>query len=772
MTELTLAVRLTADGEDLIGAVRVSKEEIDKLGKAATSANKDGAEAADRHGRAVRGTREEIRQTSPVMAEMTNQVKRLVGAWLTFESVKAVISGMIREATQAEKISASLGAVLKATGQSAGYTREQLDALADSMARTTLFDDDTLRQGIAVMATFRSVQGDTFREAIGLSADLAALLGTDLQSAILMMGKALAEPTTGLTALTRAGVNFSANQKDVIRYLDETGRKAEAQKIILKELADQLGGAAAAQNQGLVKQVTDLTKAWNDFLEVLGRSGWVINLVEALAKAVRALAVVAGGPSGGDDWMKMTPEQRRRYLETGEKPTNIGAANAAPVPPELSDSQQSLLRQLAEQTSLIGRSSLEAEQMKALRQAGFRPAIDEGAVTVEDFEKLPAIFQSAVEKILKNVTDIWGEGVAQRVTGLQRGIGTTEALREGRRLGPDARAGIVGQANAANVAAEARINDPRIIDWLGQLYTAQEKANRELSLTEQLYDQLRGPQEQYAERLRVIQREHANGGITAEEMRRATRAATLDMLDASREWSDGVERGVIRVLDEAGDAAQGFEDLTVGAFKRSEDAFVQWNKTGKLAAGDLFDFIGEQLLRMAYRAAIVEPFLSPLEDAFKGWVKGLGGGSETALNPEQRMFGYEGHEGGQLGGPNAFRPRVVPSWVYEGAPRLHGGGVLGPDEIPFIGKKGEVVGWPSQMAQAFGGAVNLKVEVINQGGGALEETGREQARGPNGEQIMRIFVRDAVRQGMNQGDYDKQMGSNFGTQRVPSTRRS
>jgi len=50
----------------------------------------------------------------------------------------------------------------------------------------------------------------------------------------------------GITALSRAGVTFTDEQKKTIASLVESGKTLEAQKIILKEVEDQVGGTAKA----------------------------------------------------------------------------------------------------------------------------------------------------------------------------------------------------------------------------------------------------------------------------------------------------------------------------------------------------------------------------------------------------------------------------------------------------------------------------------------------------------------------------------------------
>lgn len=187
----------------------------------------------------------------------------------------AIFRASVQSAIEAENASNKMQAVLKATGYAAGLTKMQLDEMADSMAASTRFDDESIRNASSVLLTFRNVQGDTFREGIGLAADLASVLGTDLNSAALQVGKALNDPVQGISALSRAGVQFSEIQKDQIKGFVETNQLAKAQEIILGELRSQVGGTAEAMNTGLTKATTDAAKAWGEFTESVGKSAEV-----------------------------------------------------------------------------------------------------------------------------------------------------------------------------------------------------------------------------------------------------------------------------------------------------------------------------------------------------------------------------------------------------------------------------------------------------------------------------------------------------------------
>ena len=182
---------------------------------------------------------------------------------------------MVDAVKAGEQSALKLDAVLKATGQSAGKTVRQINELSIQMARTTLFNDDEIRETATILLTFRNIQGKVFDDAITATANLATVLGTDLKSAALQLGKALNDPVARLGDLSRSGITFSKAQKDMVRSMTEAGDIAGAQGVIIKELALEFGGAAAGTNVGLFASINSTKKAWDDFLEALGRTSFV-----------------------------------------------------------------------------------------------------------------------------------------------------------------------------------------------------------------------------------------------------------------------------------------------------------------------------------------------------------------------------------------------------------------------------------------------------------------------------------------------------------------
>jgi len=282
-----------------------------------------------------------------------------------------------------------------------------------------------------------------------------------------------------------------------------------------------------------------------------------------------------------------------------------------------------------------------------------------------------------------------------------------------------------------------------------------------------LTDSLRTAEEAYKAELAELNELLSEGAISQETFARATEDAYDRMLRASEEWSAGVIRALRDYGREAGDAARQFEDVTSSALKASEDAWVEWARTGKLSVGDFFSTLEEAALRAAYRLLIFKPmesFLEGLIGSFSFDFFGSSGGSSTASILDAPAYGTGGyavaHSGGVIG-KTPLPQRSVEHRVFDGAPRFHGGGLV-PGEVPIIARQGEVIGWPRQMREAFGSEV--VVQVIDQrSGGARPEVSSE--RGPDGKRLIRVLIRDEVNRGIAQGAFDQTMSSAYGINR-------
>jgi hypothetical protein len=183
---------------------------------------------------------------------------------------------------------AQTNAVLASTKGVAGVAAQQVTDLATSLQKVTKFSDEDVRSVENLLLTFTAIGKDIFPEATKTVLDMATALGEDTKSASIQLGKALQDPVLGITALRRVGVNFSDAQKDVIKNLVETGQKAKAQQLILKELHTEFGGSAEAAGKTFAGSLAKLNNSLNDVEEAIGQliSNALIPLVDWFSRFV------------------------------------------------------------------------------------------------------------------------------------------------------------------------------------------------------------------------------------------------------------------------------------------------------------------------------------------------------------------------------------------------------------------------------------------------------------------------------------------------------
>lgn len=167
-------------------------------------------------------------------------------AAFAFDKISGWVGQWVSDWSEAEQAVTKMESVLNATGGKAGYTSEQLQQMADEIEGLTGHSAESVLQMQTLLMTFENVRGDEFKRATMAAADLATVLGTDTAGAARLLGKALNDPRDAISALARAGVDFSEDQKAMITSLVETGDVVKAQEMILDALESKVGGVSEA----------------------------------------------------------------------------------------------------------------------------------------------------------------------------------------------------------------------------------------------------------------------------------------------------------------------------------------------------------------------------------------------------------------------------------------------------------------------------------------------------------------------------------------------
>lgn len=143
-----------------------------------------------------------------------------------------------------------LGSVLDTMGY--GKATDRVSAYAESLEKTVAVDADVIKATQTKLATFSELTksvgkaGGAFDRATKAALDMAAAgFGTAEGNAV-QLGKALQDPIKGITALAKAGVTFTKQEKEKIRALVESGKLLEAQDMVLEAIEKQVGGTAEA----------------------------------------------------------------------------------------------------------------------------------------------------------------------------------------------------------------------------------------------------------------------------------------------------------------------------------------------------------------------------------------------------------------------------------------------------------------------------------------------------------------------------------------------
>ena len=188
------------------------------------------------------------------------------------------------------KAEAKVQQAIKSTSGAARLNFQQLKDFASELQGKTLFGDEAiLNNATAQLLTFTNIAGENFKRTQTVALDLATVLDGDLKSASIQLGKALNDPVKNLSALSRSGIQFSEQQKEVINHLAKTNRLAEAQSVILDELERQYGGQAQQAAKVGLGAAQQLKNAWGDLMEKIGNV--MLPLVDQMSKALMKVVI-------------------------------------------------------------------------------------------------------------------------------------------------------------------------------------------------------------------------------------------------------------------------------------------------------------------------------------------------------------------------------------------------------------------------------------------------------------------------------------------------
>lgn len=287
----TLRVRISADLEDIKKGLGLLRGELSQVKREAQRAMPDMKPFND-------GLRQVRRQLTGLFAGV---------------SAGMLVRGIVGETGKVQAELAQLRAVLKSTGEAAGVTENQLVDLARNFAAASTFSTREIMEAETRLLSYSAIAASEFPRALQLAIDQSVRLGESLTQSAERVGKALEYPARGVSSLTDQGFAFTAAQRTLLKELEDTGRLAEAQAIVMEVMEESYEGAARAARGTLPGALKALGNAFKELLDG-SESGGARQLVQAVNDLASTLN---------------SPEVRRGFADLAQLVLETSAAFAS-----------------------------------------------------------------------------------------------------------------------------------------------------------------------------------------------------------------------------------------------------------------------------------------------------------------------------------------------------------------------------------------------------------------------------------------------------------
>lgn len=238
--------------------------------------------------RAADATKEHTDRVEAARSALSDGAKRVLAFAAAYISLNAAfnlvrgglnlvrdgIRAVIADGSDNEQALAQLEAALASTGNAAGLTAQQLLDMAAGFKRSSMLTTEQILAGQTRLLSYTDIVASEFPAAMQIVIDQQQRLGISVEQSAEIVGRALQSPSDAIATLGRQGFKLEDGQKRLLKQLEATGRKAEAQAIIMDMLTEAYGGAAAAARMntfaGLLKTVGD---QFGDFAGRVADSG-------------------------------------------------------------------------------------------------------------------------------------------------------------------------------------------------------------------------------------------------------------------------------------------------------------------------------------------------------------------------------------------------------------------------------------------------------------------------------------------------------------------
>ena len=173
------------------------------------------------------------------VGEATIKIKEMVGAFIGFEAFSK-ISAFVEESTKSyEDLRRSIGqvnAALESTHHKAGVSASEINEVTEKIFQQSTYTKAQILDANAQLLTFPGITQKVYGTTLEALGDIAARTHHDISMTAIMVGKSLENPAEHLAAMGRYGIVFSAQEKEKIKLLQDSGNLLGAQKVVLEAI--------------------------------------------------------------------------------------------------------------------------------------------------------------------------------------------------------------------------------------------------------------------------------------------------------------------------------------------------------------------------------------------------------------------------------------------------------------------------------------------------------------------------------------------------------
>ena len=638
------------------------------------------------------------------------------------------------------------GAILQRTGMATAETFTAVRAVTEALVTPT----EKAKKAVAELNAQLALQG---KELIDLSATgveqkgISGLLfqieessraigKTDAQTkAVIKNILGMTRASTPAFAILKAGFK-GAN--DVAKEFDKSvGRAQEGFELIQRSLAFQSKQKSAAFTTGYSEGIQPLITLWGEIMTTIdeGKIAETMRNIASIGNIV--VSTVTGSISTALKSIGFLTDEIERLGESAgdlivkgwvKAKGSLGFFNEAELKQELDKlAAREAERDSARKKSWEDIQKIVDETSKSVEVSMALLAGDEATekqIKTQQEKKKIVEQQLQIQKEISNIQKEMDEKAEKELKNLQleyRLLGETEQVKK-----------------VINTLSKLGYDTSKlIVDSTGSILSGYEQMPESL---QKVYQQLSLILQKETE---IKEKEDARNDLT-------------NWTKQGGQWNSMIE-----FADNYKDSMMSLGDVLMNTFQNTEDAIIDFCKTGKSSFSDMVNLMIEDLTRLIIQqqlAGLAKLISSTAAIDVTG--QGVTGGNVTFTDAS-----YVGAaSGGLITGPGTGTSDSIPAWLSNGEFVMNAQATA--KYLPLLRQMNEnkfASGGLVGSARGYNNGVDI--QVIDQRGANAAPVQTQQSEGPDGRKIIKMMIRDTVRQGFADGSYDTSMRSTYGIRR-------